>query len=739
METIEIGSKVGAVVGRGGANIKRIEAETGANLTIPKDLEGPTVCQIRGEPEAAAKAGKLVRLYMEHGGPPPEATQTVDLLRCEARGFCGVVVVLLCCGVCCWCMCYMCCIPGMLHILYDTFVCSNGVFFKCTLAASLPHHPRLLSPSPHLPPNPPPNLSLPTPTLNLFSSTSTPPLPSSQRRVTIVIGKAGATIKRIQEASKASLAVGRANNNMVVTGSVAAVGAAVRMVNQLLADSDCTASVDLSADRGLPGAVLGKSGETIKRIQKESGARLDIKRQEGGSVIFCSISGTRTQVGAAQRAVMAIVAAETGPPPCGPGEKREAIDIDAAQVSVVIGRGGQSLATLNKKSGATVVVRSLAGGAKVFVVGGEEAVAKGVKEVNLLLKRWSDRNAQEKARAEKKVADAKAAEAGAAAGGASPEMFGMSNPMNGGKDSSEGRSFALSWADEAEADDDLDLEFVTPLKPVGGAKEDGELSEPRAETLAQKLAKSAAADGGKGTADWGAPQSRQTHTPSWGARKGFEDEGAPVVDMKPQPGAKKAPPPGMMGQGIDSSAKEAALSLLSGATGGPPGIPKHVAPAPGLEHARRHTATWGADADPALQKVLAAADAELNDSRRHTATWGAGGAAAAAAVAAGEPPRSPKKTGGGSPGGSPKRPPTHRGAPSSPRGGGGGGGGGGRQARATTGGGDGGAWPRGQKMMTPPAKKPLSKVEAPIAEAASAAPVVAAGPPKENPWGAPKE
>jgi polyribonucleotide nucleotidyltransferase len=324
--------------------------------------------------------------------------------------------------------------------------------------------------------------------------------------VTIVIGKAGATIKRIQDASKASLAVGRANNNMVVTGSVAAVGAAVRMVNQLLADADCTASVDLSADRGLPGAVLGKSGETIKRIQKESGARLDIKRQEGGSVVV--ISGTRTQVGAAQRAVMAIVAAETGPPPCGPGEKREAIDIDAAQVSVVIGRGGQSLATLNKKSGATVVVRSLADGAKVFVVGGEEAVAKGVKEVNALLKRWSDRNAQEKAKAEKKVADAKAAEEGAAAGGASPEMFGMSNPMNGGKDSTGGRSFALSWADEAEADEDLDLEFVTPLKPVGGAKEDGELSEPRAETLAQKLAKSAAADSGKGTADWGAPQVR---------------------------------------------------------------------------------------------------------------------------------------------------------------------------------------------------------------------------------------
>ena len=39
-------------------------------------------------------------------------------------------------------------------------------------------------------------------------------------------------------------------------------------------------------------------------------------------------------------------------------------------------------------------------------------------------------------------------------------------------------------------------------------------------------------------------------------------------------------------------------------------------------------------------------------------------------------------------------------------------------------------------MMTPPAKKPLSKVEAPIAEAA---PPAAAGPPKENPWGAPKE
>ena len=156
METIEIGSKVGAVVGRGGANIKRIEAETGANLTIPKDLEGPTVCQIRGEPEAAAKAGKLVRLYMEHGGPPPEATQTVDLLRCEARGFCGVVVVLLCCGVCCWCMCYMCCICCiycMIHLCAVTASFSNvhwQLLSLTTLACSLPHPISLLTP-PRLP------------------------------------------------------------------------------------------------------------------------------------------------------------------------------------------------------------------------------------------------------------------------------------------------------------------------------------------------------------------------------------------------------------------------------------------------------------------------------------------------------------------------------------------------------------------------------------------------------------
>ena len=59
-------------------NIKKIQETSGARVAISKESLSVT---ITGEPEQIAKAKDLLAEYVEHGGPKPDTTITMELTK----------------------------------------------------------------------------------------------------------------------------------------------------------------------------------------------------------------------------------------------------------------------------------------------------------------------------------------------------------------------------------------------------------------------------------------------------------------------------------------------------------------------------------------------------------------------------------------------------------------------------------------------------------------------------------
>jgi hypothetical protein len=80
----------------------------------------------------------------------------------------------------------------------------------------------------------------------------------------------------------------------------------------------------INIDASLVGLIIGRGGENLRRVEAETGARVQFMtnghdRDSGGERV-CNIQGTRTQIAAARRAIDQIIAENeksggSGPPP----------------------------------------------------------------------------------------------------------------------------------------------------------------------------------------------------------------------------------------------------------------------------------------------------------------------------------------------------------------------------------------------------------------------------------------
>jgi rRNA processing protein Krr1/Pno1 len=78
-EEITVNAKdVGAIVGKLGANIKQIQAQSGARITMVKDSNK---CLISGDATQRNAAKALLEEYALHGGPKPEHIATMELTK----------------------------------------------------------------------------------------------------------------------------------------------------------------------------------------------------------------------------------------------------------------------------------------------------------------------------------------------------------------------------------------------------------------------------------------------------------------------------------------------------------------------------------------------------------------------------------------------------------------------------------------------------------------------------------
>lgn len=118
-----------------------------------------------------------------------------------------------------------------------------------------------------------------------------------------------ATYREIQDQTGAKLDIERGDKvYLVISGSAMQVMNGNDRVAKVLADHSFFVTMDLAPND--VGLVLGEKGETIRKIQVDSGAFLDLDK-EGGSVTL-RIGGQQSAVEAAKAAIEKVL---TSPPP----------------------------------------------------------------------------------------------------------------------------------------------------------------------------------------------------------------------------------------------------------------------------------------------------------------------------------------------------------------------------------------------------------------------------------------
>eukprot|EP00270_Netrium_digitus_P005031 TRINITY_DN1654_c0_g2_i1.p1 TRINITY_DN1654_c0_g2~~TRINITY_DN1654_c0_g2_i1.p1 ORF type:complete len:341 (-),score=46.04 TRINITY_DN1654_c0_g2_i1:855-1853(-) len=120
------------------------------------------------------------------------------------------------------------------------------------------------------------------------------------------------------------------------------------------------------------GLVIGKGGETIKNLQHQSGARIQVTRDADADPRVptrqVALMGTLEQINKAQQLIEEVISEASsgsgaGMPSRGfsavapPGESIQ-IKVPNSKVGLIIGRGGESIKSLQQRSGARIQVQS---------------------------------------------------------------------------------------------------------------------------------------------------------------------------------------------------------------------------------------------------------------------------------------------------------------------------------------------------------------------------------------------
>lgn len=118
------------------------------------------------------------------------------------------------------------------------------------------------------------------------------------------------------------------------------------------------------------GVIIGRGGEMIKTLQQESGARIQITRDADADPSSLTrdveLMGTQEQISRAEHRINEVIAetdatssapsGNRGPPPPQAGGEQFVMKVPNDKVALVIGKGGETIKTMQSKSGARIQV-----------------------------------------------------------------------------------------------------------------------------------------------------------------------------------------------------------------------------------------------------------------------------------------------------------------------------------------------------------------------------------------------
>ncbi|XP_046450975.1 far upstream element-binding protein 1-like isoform X6 [Daphnia pulex] len=250
---------VGLIIGRGGEQISRLQAESGAKIQMAPDSAGlpDRTCTITGSREAIGRARELINnIVQTRGGPRDAGPPSVESLGGQ-----------------------------------------HNVGIDLTLAPNV----EVMIPGP---------------------------------KVGLIIGKGGETIKQLQERSGTRMVVvqdGPQQENekpLRIYGDPQKVEHAKQLVYDLIAEKEMEVSafsrgqrfgsyggggpqqtIEVAVPRSAVGVVIGKNGEMIKKIQNETGARVQFQqgRDDNPEERMCALTGTMNQIEDARQRIEELI------------------------------------------------------------------------------------------------------------------------------------------------------------------------------------------------------------------------------------------------------------------------------------------------------------------------------------------------------------------------------------------------------------------------------------------------
>ena len=374
-KTIDVGRSIPALMGKGGSNIQAIREATGVNITIPKREENSSVVTVVGSADGVTAALEMIQAKIDGNGSPRVDDRDSATITIEE----GDVRLVIGRG------------GSTIKLIEDECGASLNVSKEGTPTVVIRGDQDQIAAAKHL-------IAKVIAGRGLLNGVrETIALRDGQARV--VIGARGATVNGIKDSTGAQLKI--SDTQVEIFGTPEQVKAAATAVAGLLADY---VSATMEVDGRQCGTIIGSKGATISKLQRESGASINVDSDSN----VVTISGSKAAVAKAQAAITAVLEAPRTFSPLDAGVSSEIIELGNS-VSRVIGRRG---ATVQKISGDT--------GAKLDFIdqtcrisGTDEQVAEAQKAVQAILDAEAKRaEAQERMAAERAAAAVAAAEAG---------------------------------------------------------------------------------------------------------------------------------------------------------------------------------------------------------------------------------------------------------------------------------------------------------------------------------------
>jgi len=235
--------------------------------------------------------------------------------------------------------------------------------------------------------------------------------------VGLVIGRGGEQLHRLQADTQCKVQIapdanGSSDRTFTLVGTKEAIERAKRSIDEILkrgsslgSDPNNTGTsvvlqrnnveiIEIKVPGNKCGLVIGKGGETIKRLSEQYGVKLVVVQETSSATAGdkpLRITGEPDKVAAAKEAVLSMLNPKDGGPPGQGGYQQQRNDYGSRQMGgqgeayikvpgdkagIVIGKGGESIKEINRRSGAHVEIdKSQRGPAtdgadKMFVIKG---------------------------------------------------------------------------------------------------------------------------------------------------------------------------------------------------------------------------------------------------------------------------------------------------------------------------------------------------------------------------------